>query len=251
MPWKLDESKNVAVNEKGDPIWLTDDGEEKSVDYPSMKAALSTANREAAERKAELREMKGKFKPLEGIEDLEAWFGEANKALETVKTLPDKDKAVEERIRAQVEASTKPLNDKLAKLEQQKQEADARLQRETVGNAFSRSEFVRSKLVDPVLASDLFSKHFSLNQDGKLIATGPDGQTIYGESGEAGFDEALAKLVDAYPGKNHLLKGSAASGGGANPAKGGPGSGQPKSLTECKSEAEQIAYLKQVATQTP
>lgn len=254
MHWKETEDKTLVKDDKGNPIWVNDSGEEKGVDYPAMSTALSTANREAAERKVKLREAETKLDNFKDIEDLPAWVQEANKALETVKGLPDKDKAIEERVRAQVEAATKPLKDQMAKIEQEKAEAYEHLQLETVSNAFSRSEFVRNKLVDPGLAADLFSKHFNLNEAGKLVAIGHDGQTIYGETGEAGFDEALAKLVDGYSGKDFLLKGSKASGSGANPGSGngsGRAGGPPKGLMNCKTEAEKIAYLKEQAGGTP
>lgn len=251
MPWKENDDKSLVRDDKGNPIWLNEAGEEKAVDYPAMSAGLSTANREAAERKAKLREAETKLEMFKDIEDLPAWLTEANKALETVKGLPEKDRDMEERIRAQVAAATKPKDDKIAELGQKIQATEERLQREAVSNAFSRSTFAREKMIDPVLASDLFSKHFSLNQDGKIVATDSNGQVIYGENGEAGFDEALAKLVDSYSGRDFLLKGSKGSGSGATGGAGGGGSGTPKSLAECKTEAEKIAYLNLKVGATP
>lgn len=254
MPWKENDDKSLVRDDKGNPIWLNDSGDEKSVDYPAMSTALSTANKEAAERKAKLREAESRLDAVKDIEDLAAWRDETNKAMETVKSLSDKEKDIEGRIRLQVEAATKPLKDQMAKIEQEKAEAYEHLQLETVSNAFSRSEFVRNKLVDPGLAADLFSKNFKLNETGKLVATGHDGQTIYGETGEAGFDEALAKLVDGYSGKDFLLKGSKASGSGATPGSGnssGRAGGPPKGLMDCKNEAEKIAYIKEHAGGTP
>ncbi|UQZ90212.1 hypothetical protein C4J81_13775 [Deltaproteobacteria bacterium Smac51] len=252
MPWKTNENSGLAVNDHGNPIWVSDTGEEKVVDYTAMSAALSRANREAAERNDKIKALDAKLAPLADIEDFDNWREEALKAIETVRGLPDKDKAIEERIKAQVDAATKPLRDQVATMEKQRREAEEHLQRETVSNAFNRSEFVRGKMVDPIVAADLFSKHFSLNQDGRLIATGHDGQIIYGENGEAAFDEALAKLVDGYPGKNYLLKGSSASGSGANPGSSGkPGGSNPKSLSDCKTEAEKIQYLKDQTGNNP
>ena len=54
------------------------------------------------------------------------------------------------------------------------------------------------------------------------------------------FDEALESLIDAYPNKDSILKGSGASGSGAA-AGGGTVGG---SLSDCKTEAEKAAFLK-------
>jgi len=227
MPWKMNEDNSFAKDESGNPVWVRESGEEKAVDYIAMSQALMSASREAAERKAKLREYESKLEPLKEIDDLPSWMEDAKKALETVKTTPDKEKDVEDRIKGQIEAVTKPLKEQLARLEAEKAAADLRLQKETIGNAFSRSEYVRNKMVDPVVASDLFSKHFKLGKEGRLIAVDNNGQVIYSESGEseAPFDEALARLVDNYPGKSFLLKGSNAAGSGARPS--GAATGMP------------------------
>lgn len=63
----------------------------------------------------------------------------------------------------------------------------------------------------------------------------------------ADFDEALETLIGGYQYKDSILKGSQAGGGGFQ--GGGQGSGAKKSLAECKTEEEKIAYLKQAGTQ--
>lgn len=247
MPWKENDDKSLVRDDKGNPIWLNDSGEEKGVDYPAMSTALGTANREAAERKAKLRDAESRLDHFKDIEDLPGYRQEADKAMEIVKALPDKDKAFEERIRAQVEATARPLKEQLEQEKKTNHDLSSRLHHEVIGNAFSRSAFVRDKMVDPVVAADLFSKHFSLNQDGRLVATGPDGQVLYGESGEAGFDEALAKLVDVYPGKSYLLKGSGASGSGAAPG----GNYRTPTINPWKPESKNVTEQHRLAKENP
>ena len=73
-----------------------------------------------------------------------------------------------------------------------------------------------------------------------------DGNEIYSRSrpGEkADFEEALEALVGAYPNKDAILKPSGTSGSGAGTGTGG--SNAPKSLAECKTDAEKIAYMQQ------
>ena len=45
MPWKTDESGAFVKDDKGNPIFVQDGGEEKSVDFPAMSSALTKANR--------------------------------------------------------------------------------------------------------------------------------------------------------------------------------------------------------------
>lgn len=45
MPWKVKESGEFEVDGAGNPIFVLDSGEEKSVDYPAMASALTKANR--------------------------------------------------------------------------------------------------------------------------------------------------------------------------------------------------------------
>ena|GEM_PF-2694238 len=254
MPWKVDEeSKSLAMDDKGNPIWLNDAGEEKSVDYSAMSKSLSDANREAAQRKDKIKALEDQLKPYEGIEDFPAFKIQAEKDRAIVAAMPEKEQAVEERIRLQVEAATKPLKDHVMQLQKDKAESDARLQRETIANAFTRSAFIADKIHSKARAAvtDIFAKQFSIDGEGKLVATGADGQIIYGESGPAEFEEAIARLLDSHPSKEMFLAGKDSDGGGAAPgAKTPPNAqqrpGAPKSLADCKTKEERLAYIKNI-----
>jgi hypothetical protein len=217
MPWKINDKNELAVDSNGNPIFITDSGEEKPADYVAMIKNMAAANGESAERKVKIRELEKKLDIFKDIDDIESWHKTALNALETVKSLPDKDKAIEDRLRAQVESATKPLQDEIAALKKAKLDADTKLKKETIANAFTRSSYVKDKLVDSGMASDLFSHYFDISEDGNLFATGSDGKVIYSSDGVAGFDDAMVKLVDNYPGKNYLLKGNNSVGSGATP----------------------------------
>ena len=246
MSWKIVEvngKKYVELDDKSNPIRVLADGKESGI----AEDALASANREAAERKEAIKKLESQLEPFKSIENPAEWLQNANKALETVSALPDKDKAVEERIRAQVEAATKPLNERIATAIKENETLKAQYQNEAVGNSFARSAFVREKMVDPAMAADLFKGRFVM-RDGKVVALGENGEPIYGENGVASFDEAMAKFVEASPYKTSLLKGSDKSGSGANPGSGGGGgTGKAKSLADCKTDAEKLAYLKEKA----
>lgn len=245
MPWKEEEGVLVK-DENGNPIWINEKGEDRAVDYPAMNASLSAAKTEAVKRKDKIKELEAKFAKLEGIEDIEAFIEQAEKDREMVAGYPDKDKAVEERIKAQVAAATDPLIKKMKVLEDEKLLADSRYLEETKMGAFARSSFVNEKIHPKAraLATD-FLKHFSINSEGKLVATGPDGNIMYGEDGPADFDTAISRLIEAHPSKELLLMGKDSDGGGAGIGnKGKPGMDKgPKRYIDCKTSEEKRAFL--------
>lgn len=247
MPWKKDENGSFAVDEAGNPVWTDEAGQDKGVDYVSLSKRLSETTKESVQRKEKLRELEKTLEPFRDIENPGEWLTEAQKALDMMRNAPEKEKALEDQIRARVEAATKPLHEKLGTTSKEAEALRVQLERESVTNAFARSSFVNEKFVNPALASDLFGGRFSL-KDGKVVAIGDDGQPIFGAEGVAGFDEALAVLVESSPYKAHLLKGSQGSGSGANPS-GNAGHGKAQHLTECKTEAEKLAWLKTKSAQ--
>ena len=226
MPWKIDDNGQMLVDEKKNPIWINEANEEKPVDYTAMSKALATANREAAERKAKLNELAGKYEVVGDIEDLSAWRSEAEKALEMAKNAPDKDKAIEEQLQARVKAATDALNAQLTAKDKSIAEKDktlaehlGQLEREKISHSFFKSPYANEKLASASLAESLFARRFAL-KDGALVGMDEAGQQIiYGDDGTvASFDYALAKMVEACPDKNLLLKGSDKGGSGALPS---------------------------------
>jgi len=115
------------------------------------------------------------------------------------------------------------------------------LHTEIVGGSFGRSKFIADKLAIPAdMAQAFFGRHFKV-EEGKLVAYDGAGQKI-GSRLRPGdlnpdFDEALEILVDTYPNKASILKGSGAAGGGA-PQGGGAGGGNGKTIR--RSEWERI-----------
>lgn len=195
MPWKINEtSKKIDTDENGRPIWTGETGEERAVDYPELLTELGRLSGEAAEAKKNLTALEDKLKETEAGSAPPVEPGE---------------------FEARLEAATRPLQDKIADLETKLAESRAKLEREAVKSAFNESAYVRDKLVDPRLAADLFAKYFSVGDSGQVIAKDEEGRPIYGEKGEAPFDEALARLVEAYPGRDYILKAAPGQGSGA------------------------------------
>jgi hypothetical protein len=118
---------------------------------------------------------------------------------------------------AQITAEASGVRERLsAKIEE--------LASEKITGAFARSPFVRDKLALPGdIAQSKFGSSFKV-ENGAVVAHDDSGAVILSTSrpGEpADFEEAIAALVNAYPDKDHILKGSGASGTGARTSAGG------------------------------
>ena len=231
MAWKM-KGEGVLELVNGNPVWVTDTGEEKPVDYPAMSKRLADVNRESAERKEKLRGYESRYAALQDIEDFPAWLEETTKAREMAAHAGDNQKAVEEQIQLRVDAASRPLKEKLAAASKELEGLRANLQAEKVSNAFARSEYVQKNLISAAMAADLFSGRFRLKDDGALEAVDDHGKTLYGAEGVATFDEAIMHFVNASPYKAVLLKGTGGTGSGGNPSAGGGLAGMKNPFTK-------------------
>lgn len=227
MPLKLKiDNDGHAVLKDGKPIYLKDDGAEiefdadhafKKIGQLTGEATDYRKKMEAATERAEL------FKDIENPED-------ARKALQTVKNLDGKklvdagevQKVRDEAIKA-VEDRYKPIVEENGSLKNQ-------LYSEKIGGAFSRSKTISDKFAIPAdLVQAKFGSRFKI-EDNKIVAYTDDGQKVFSQKrpGDlADFDEALEIIVDSYPHKAAILKGTGAQGGGAaNSGHGNNGNGQ-------------------------
>ena len=241
------EGKTYAeVNEQGQPLYIHDDGKEVAHDAPQTVATISRLNGEARTNRERYEAAETSLKAFEGIEDPTA----AKKALETLKNFDDKklvDAGEIEKVKAE---AIKAVEDKYAPIVQERDAFQSQLHNELIGGGFARSKFIQDNIAVPVdMIQATFGKNFQI-EGGKVVAVGADGQKIYSRArpGEiADFDEALETLVGGYQHKDSILKGGQGSGGGFQ-GNGGNKSG-PKSLAECKTKDEKIAYMKQVGEQ--
>ena len=241
------EGKTYAeVNEQGLPLYIHDDGKEVAHDAPQTVATISRLNGEAKTNRERYETAETSLKAFEGIEDPVA----AKKALETLKNFDDKklvDAGEVEKVKAE---AIKAIEDKYAPIVQERDAFQSQLHNELIGGGFSRSKFIQDNIAVPVdMIQATFGKNFQI-ENGKVVAVGADGQKIYSRTrpGEvADFDEALESLVGGYPHKDSILKGNQSGGGGFQ--AGGCGKTGPKSLAECKTKDEKIAYMKHVGEQ--
>lgn len=221
MPWKMDETGNLMKGEDGNPIAITENGEERSVDYSAMSKKLSEVNRESAGRKERIRELEAQLKPLEGIEDVPSFIETARKNAEAVAAFNDKERGAEEATQARIKAATTPLEAKVAELEADRARIVDQYHASTIRSQFGSSKFVIEELVSAAMAQELFAKHFSVDEKGQLVGKDSTGNVIYGENGPADFDTALREIVKNSPHKAYVLKGGSATGSGASAGAGG------------------------------
>jgi hypothetical protein len=232
MKLKLDDAGHVVVQD-GKPVFVHDDGKEVAFDAPGTVATITRLNGEAKAHREAKEKAETALKAFEGIEDAEA----AKKALETVANLDEGQlvtagkvdeikKAVETATEAKYQNIIKAKDTELKTVTGERDSLAGDLDREVIGGAFARSSFLSEKtILTPDIAEAYFGRHFK-REDGKLVAYDANGTKIYSRANPAdpaSPDEALEVLVSAYPRKDNILKGSGASGSGAQGNQGGSG----------------------------
>jgi len=246
MKLAYDEAGHVIV-EDGRPVYEHSDGKRVPFDAPKTVETISRLNNEAKGHRERAEAAERTLKAFEGIEDPDA----ARKALETAANLKAGDlvtagkveeikaaakKAAEE----QVAANAKAYADKLKQAEEDRDRLRNDLYAEKVGGAFSRSKFVTEKVAVPHdMLQATFGQRFKV-EDGRTVGYDATGNKIYSRAkpGElAEFDEAIEMMVDSYPYRDSILKGTGATGSGARPGNGAANAG---SKTMTRSEFDRL-----------
>jgi hypothetical protein len=221
MKLKLD-ADGHAVLVDGKPVYTHDDGKEVPFDAPGAVATISRLNGEAKSHREAKEAAEAKAKLFEGLDDPEV----ARKAIETVKAFDDKKlvdagkveevkraavAAAEEKAAAQAKAHAlelKTITDKFGALE-------STYNMEKIGGHFKGSAFLTKAVKAPIdMVEAKFGRHFKI-EDGKTVAYDSAGNKIYSRTkpGElADFEEAIENLIESYPQKDEILKGSNHSG---------------------------------------
>lgn len=218
------DGKQYAEIQDGKPVYVEDDGKEVAFDAIGTRNTISRLNAEAKSHRERADAAEKTAKAFEGIEDAEA----ARKALETVANLDAKklvDAGEIEKVKSEI---SKAFQSQLDEANSKAQTLEQQLYGEKIGGSFARSKLIADKLAIPAdLVQARFGQAFKI-EEGRVVAYDQAGQKIFSRSrpGEfADFDEALETLIEQYPHKDHILKGSGANGSGA---QGSPGAGQQK-----------------------
>lgn len=228
MAWKKDDSGNFAVDNNGNPVWVTDTGEDKSVDYLAMSKSIRDANFESKNRKDEIRGLKEKLAIFDGIEDLSVWKDEAIKAIEAQKNAPDKDKELEVQIASRIESATNSLKAQMSEKDRKLGEKDKAIKDLTaqLNNMKVRTEVQASKILNerikpedrPFIRREL-ERAGAVDADGKVFFHYDDGSVIYGDNGlNATADEAITQIIEklGIDPKTKLLSQDDTTGSGGN-----------------------------------
>lgn len=261
MPFKFDADGHIVIQEVNGaklPMFVHPDGKEAPFDAEVTLNSIRTRAEQAQRVEAEIKDLREKVKAFDGIEDAEA----ARKALETLKNI-DEGKLIQagkvEEIKSaaqkaaqeQVAAASKAHAEELARTKQALEKLTGDLYAEKIGGSFTRSKLLTDpnhpiKLAIPAdMVQARFGSAFKV-EDGKVVAYDNAGNKIFSRArpGElADFDEALETLIDAYPHKESILKGSGASGGGAS-GSGAGGNGSKAAGKWNGNEQERVAAVK-------
>lgn len=238
MPFKFDANGNLVTTGEGDkkqPVFVYADGREAPFDGDGTIATISRLNGEAKTHREAKEAAEAALKPFKeaGIEDPTA----AAEALKLAKNIKDgelitagkvqeiKDAAAKS-ARESVEAATRAAADKERALTEQNAKLTSDLNNHIIGGSFAGSAFIKEKMAIPAdIAQKVFADRFKV-ENGKLVPMDANGNPLYSvvRHGEhADFEEALQVMVNQYPNKDMILKGSGASGGGAQGGKAGAG----------------------------
>jgi len=224
----------AELSSEGFPVYIHGDGKEVGFDAPSAVAKISSLNGEAMGHRTAKETLEAKLRAFEGIEDAEA----AKQALETVKNIKDGELIAAGKVAEIKEAARLAAEERVAQANKANSEALAAVtkerddvrntyHRELISGGFSRSKFIAEKGSVP---ADIFEARFSNQfkiENNKVIGYDTTGNQIYSltRPGEvAEFEEALEIMVDKYPYRASLLKGTGGGGGGQG-GKGGGGLG--------------------------
>lgn len=227
----LIDDQGHAVLKEGKPVYKKTDGTEVIFDAAQAFSKIGQLTGENTSYKKRFEEAESKLKTFDGIEDPAA----ALKAIETAKNIDAGNlvaagkveevkaaaiKAAEDQYKGQI----KSLTDGLEAAKAEKDGLLKQLHEEVIGGGFARSKFISEKVAVPAdMVRAAFGHAFKV-ENGKTVAVGQDGNPIYSKSrmGElADFDEALEILIDQYPHRDNILKGTGANGGGAQGGGGG------------------------------
>lgn len=224
------EGKTYAEVQDGKPLFLGDDGKEVAFDAAGTVASLTATRGEAMRHRQDKEDAQKALKAFEGITDPAA----ALAALDTVSKLDQKkliDAGEVDRVRTEI---SKGYEIKLGEATKAVETLQSQLYAEKIGGAFARSPLIvgdKAKLAIPAdLVQARFGSHFKI-EDGQAVAYDSAGNKIYSPANPgqlATFDEALGIIVDAYPHKDTILKGTGAHGSGH---QGGQGGGNGKTMS--------------------
>lgn len=223
------EGKTYAEVQDGKPLYTDDAGKDVAFDAPATSATIARITDESKGFKTRAQTAEEKLKGFEGIDDPKA----AKDALAKVANWGDKELVEAGKVEEIKAAAIKAVEEKYKPVVEKVGTLEAALHGEKIGGSFARSKFITDKIAVPAdIVQARFGTNFKL-EDGQVVAYDQSGNKLYSKANPgnpASFDEALELLVDAYPYKDSILKGTGQQGDGARGNKGN-GQGGAKTMT--------------------
>ena len=241
MKLKLDD-KGFAVLLDGKPVYVGDDGKEMAYDVPDLVSKVNSRAQQNERIEGENKELKTRLAAFEGIEDPKA----AIKALNIVKSMDGKTVVDAAEVDRRIAEAAKVYETRLGDSVKQNEALENQLFEVLIGGSFAASQFIKDKLVLP---ADFVQAKFGTNfgvEKGKVYAVDSEGNKILSKAkpGElASVDEALEILIMGHPQKDSLLKGTNASGGGAQGGGNRMGAGGKRTIT--RDQFDQLGVAEQ------
>lgn len=244
MKLKLDDAGHVVVQD-GKPVYVYDDGKEVAVDAPELFNKVKTLNEESKGHRLKAKEFEDKLAKFGDVDpdDIETFLDEVDQlgGIEAIRSMSGSNvdvakikKEMEDAYTAHRTKMEETFKSQLAEKEKALVEKDGHIYKLEVSNRFKSSPLMEKLVLPPDLAEAAFGQAFKI-EEGKVVGY-LNGTKIYSreKAGElADFDEAFAQIIDAYPAKDKILKGTGASGSGASGSNGsGSFGGQTISRTE-------------------
>lgn len=219
--WKKDENGALAIDDKGNPIYVQADGREMSVVHDTV----TRLGNEAKQHRERAETAERELKKYEGISDPD----KAREALDTVSKLDQKqliDAGKVDEVKQQI---TQQYESRLSDVQKSLDEANNRYNRTMLDSAFKGSEFLRDNVAVPAdLIQAALQNRYKVDGD-KIIPLDSSGNPLQSSKriGEtADFDESLAMFIEARPDRDVLLKAPEARGSGNNGGGGNRGGGR-------------------------
>lgn len=237
--WKLTDDGKIESKD-GNPVFVDGNGNERTV----QTTTISRLNAENQQYRTRAEKLEADLKLFEGIDPVAA--RDAIKKLGEVDLTKLVDAGKVDEVRAEV---AKQYEVKLGESQAALNAALKRIDSMTIDNAFQSSTFISEKIAIPAdIFRDSFGKYFQV-KEGKIVATGADGNVLYSPSnyGEpASFDEALKMIVEAHPRKDQLILAQPRNGTGNDGGGGREGSGRiiKRSDFDTKSPSERAEIAK-------
>ena len=205
----------AALAAKDDDKDDKDKGDNKPSDSEAKLLKEVMAKKEKLKAQdTELSDLKTQLKKFDGI-DLDQ-VSQLLKDASEAETKKLEDKGAWDALKAQMveqqDANTKTLKDEIVSLKDQLAGNASTIDKLTVGHAFDASKYIGDTLtLTPGKARIIYGQNFDVEGDGIVAYDKPKGaagrvQLVDASGSPLPFELAIAKMVDADPDRDHLVK---------------------------------------------